>query len=192
MPSLHSIAGITAGLLALIGFIPYITSTIKGVNRPNRATWIIWGVVSVLLLASYKTAGATDAIWTSVANTLCFGAVIVLSFKFGVGGFSRLDVACLVAAFAGVCLWWIFDSPLPTLYLSIIIDFVGAIPTLKKAYLDPAGENKTTWVIFWIANTLNLFAIHTFTRDMALYPLYLFFISGMILFILIVRKNKRA
>ncbi|MDO8519474.1 MAG: hypothetical protein Q7T11_04865, partial [Deltaproteobacteria bacterium] len=100
------------------------------------------------------------------------------------------DALCLSAAGIGLLLWWVFNSPLPALYLSMAIDFVGALPTLKKSYLDPQSEDRLTWILFWAANTLNLFAIQQWTLAMAAYPLYLFFISGAILFLLL--KNKKA
>jgi len=178
-----------AGLLSLISFVPYIVTTLQGKNKPNRATWIIWGLVSIILLASYKTVGATHAIWPSVSNVVGMVLILILSFKYGVKEWSALDTYCLIAALVGLFFWWAFNSPLTALTMSIGIDLVGAIPTLKKSYLDPASENKLTWILFWSANTLNLFAVESWNFAMAFYPLYLFFISGTIAVILIVRKK---
>lgn len=191
MYNLHAVAGISAGVLALIGFIPYIVATLKGKNRPNRATWIIWAVVSVILLFSYKSAGATFALWTSVANCIAFGAVLLLLFKYGEGGWNLFDAICLGAAGFALLLWWFFKSPLPALYLSILIDLIGALPTLKKAAQDPQSENRLTWILFWAANTLNLFAVHKWNMAMAAYPVYLFFISGTILFLIVLRSRPK-
>ncbi len=186
----HSIAGLCAGILSFLGFAPYIISTLKGKTRPNRATWIIWTVIGVLLLLSYRSAGATHALWLSAANVIAFCVIILLLFKYGEGGWETLDIACLVGAALGLLLWWYFSSPLPTLYLSILIDFVGALPTLKKSYQNPEGEDSLTWKIFGAANTLNLFAIEEWSFKMAAYPLYMFCISGSIALILILRKKS--
>lgn len=186
----YSWAGKSAGLLSLVAFIPYIVATVKGKNKPNRATWIIWGLVGFVLLASYKTAGATHAIWPSVANVLGMVLIIILSFKYGEGGFNVLDGGCLTAALTGLFFWWYFQSPLPALYLSVGIDLIGAIPTLKKSYLNPAGEDWLTWILFWAANILNLFAIEKWNLAMALYPLYLFLISGAMVVILTARRKN--
>lgn len=188
----HSWAGKIAGLLALIGFVPYVIATLQGKNKPNRVTWIIWGLVSLILLGSYKTAGATHALWPSVSNALGMIVIIVLSFKYGEGGGNLLDLGCLLTALAGLFFWWFFDSPLPALYISIAVDLIGGIPTIKKSYLDPAREDRLTWILFWTANVLNLFAVEEWNFAMALYPLYLFFISGTILAILTVRRNLKA
>lgn len=186
----HSWAGKIAGLLSLVAFIPYVVATLKGKNSPNRATWIIWGLVSFILLGSYKSAGATHAIWPSVSNSLGMMLIIALSFKYGEGGGNWLDVGCLITALVGLLFWWLFDSPLPALYISIAVDLIGALPTIKKSFLDPAGEDRLTWILFWGANILNLLAIEEWSLAMALYPLYLFFISGTILAILTMRRTN--
>jgi len=189
---LHFWAGKIAGIVSLIAFIPYCISAIQGKNRPNRATWFIWFFVSLILLASYRSAGATDAIWVSVANVFIIGLVALLSIKYGEGGFNLFDISCFLGAMVGLVLWWFLRSPLPALYISVIIDFIGALPTLKKSYLNPHEENRLTWALFWLANTINLFAINQWTWAMAAYPLYLFFISGTILWILVFRSEKNT
>ncbi len=188
----HSFMGITAGFLSFIAFIPYILSTLKGKNRPNRATWIIWTIVGVILLFSYKAAGATDALWVSIANVLAFGMVLSLSFKYGEGGWNSFDLLCLTGAAIGLFLWWYFSSPLPALYMSILVDLIGAIPTFKKSYLDPAGENLLSWILFWIANTLNLFAVQEWNMAMATYPIYLFLLTGALALILVFRRQSES
>lgn len=185
----HAWAGKSAGILSFIGFIPYIISAIRGTNRPNRATWIIWSVLGVILLASYRSAGATDAIWLSVANVIAFGAILIISFKHGEGSWDRLDLFCLSGAAFGLFLWWYLKSPLPALYLSVLIDLIGALPTFKKSYLDPVHENKLAWIIFWSANTVNLFALREWSMAMAAYPVYMFLLSGALAILLIVRQK---
>ncbi|QQR81293.1 MAG: hypothetical protein IPJ69_03925 [Deltaproteobacteria bacterium] len=187
--TLHSLSGKIAGIVALLGFAPYILSTIKRKNKPNRATWIIWFVVSLILLTSYRSAGATDTLWVSMTNVIFCGTVAILSIRYGQGGWNFFDLCCLCGAGIGLFLWWYFKSPLPTLYISLVIDAIGALPTLKKAYHHPKSEDAVSWILFWIANTINLFAIETWAPQISLYPLYLFLISGMMVGIL---KRQRG
>ncbi len=46
-----------------------------------------------------------------------------------------------------------------TLLINVAIDATGAIPTLIKSYYEPETEDFTAWLIFFIANTLQLIAI---------------------------------
>lgn len=188
--NLHAVAGVAAGILSFVGYVPYVITTLTGKNKPNRATWLIWFSVGAILLASYKTAGATDAIWPSVANAISMGVIVVLSVRYGEGGFSPLDLGCFITAGFGLLLWYFLDSPLTALYTCLFIDFVGAIPTLKKAYLNPEGEDYSTWIIFFIANSMNLFALAKWSWGMGFYPVYFFLFSGTMVLILTLRRRK--
>ena len=110
--SLQHILGISAGILSFLAFVPYIIATLRGSNRPNRATWIIWAVLGFILLGSYKAAGATDTLWLTVGNVVAFSAVVLISFKYGEGGWKLLDISCLTLAALGIFLWWYYSSPL--------------------------------------------------------------------------------
>src|SRR5512134_3661769 len=107
----YELIGKIAGALSFLAFVPYIASTLRGKTRPNRATWIIWTAVGVSLLTSYAAAGAKETLWLSVANLVAFVFVLILSVKYGEGGWTPFDAACLFGAAFGFLLWWWFDSP---------------------------------------------------------------------------------
>lgn len=188
----HAVVGIVAGALSFLAFVPYVLSTLQGKNRPNRATWIIWTAVGVSLLASYAASGARETVWVAAANLLAFLFVLALSVKYGVGGWKVLDVCCLIGAALGFLLWWWFDSPLPTLYSGLFIDLVGAVPTLVKAWKEPESEDLLAWVLFFIANALNLLAIKEWSVVMASYPVYMVFITLALVAVLLWRRHKRV
>ncbi len=185
----HFWVGLAAGLLSFLAYVPYIIATLKGKNQPNQATWTIWFMVSLILLTSYKTLGATHAIWLSMANTVGMGAIVILSFKYGNSGLTKLDLGCCLSALVGIFFWAYFDSPIAALSISLAIDAVGAIPTLRKAYTHPESEDHKTWLIFLLANTLNLFALEEWRPALSLYPLYLFLISGAMALMLTMKKS---
>ncbi|MFN7991780.1 MAG: hypothetical protein U0R44_06515 [Candidatus Micrarchaeia archaeon] len=184
----QSIFGIVAGILSFAAFIPYILAILKNKNRPNRATWLIWTVLGLVLLASYIAVGATDTIWVPIGNQIGFFIIVALSVRHGEGGVNRFDIACLLGAVLGLVSWWLSDSPLVALLMTIAVDLIGALPTIKKSYLDPGSENITTWLLFSIANFINILAIGSWTIGIAAYPAYLFLISLLIFLILCIRK----
>lgn len=185
----RAMAGLLAGLIALSAYVPYVVRALRGENRPNRATWLIWNVLGFVLLASYYSVGATDTLWIPLFNQLGFLAVLWVSVKHGEGGWSGIDRWCLAGAGLGLALWWAFDSPMMALLMGIAVDLMGAIPTLKKAYADPAHEDRLAWLIFLCANTLNLFAISAWRFEIAVYPAYLFTLCLAMVAILTIRKK---
>lgn len=170
--------GIGAGFIGLLGFLPYILTTLQGKNRPNRASWWIWGILGVILGFSYYYSGATTTIWVPICYAICQLITAILSLKYGEGEWSKLDKLCLVGAGISLLLWWFFDSPILALLFILIIDFLGALPTVIKSYSEPEQESCFSWSIFFIANTLNLIALEKWSIALAAYPFYLFYLSS--------------
>ncbi len=194
MGDLASWTGCVAGVISFAAFIPYIHSTLRRKARPQRVTWCIWTVVGFLLASSYYASGARPTIWVAVSYFVGPLLIAFLSFKYGEGGWNGLDRICLAGAALSVFLWWISRSPELALVFNVLIDLMGALPTLRKAYLEPAGEDGTAWILFVTANALNLMAVDHWRFSIVLYPAYMFGISGVIAFLIFRSKivGRRA
>lgn len=174
----HSITGILAGIVGLFGFLPYIITTIQGKNKPNRASWWIWGILGVITGISYYYSGATTTIWVPICYAICQIITAVLSLKYGEGGWNRLDKFCLIGAGISLLFWWLLNSPLIALLFTLLIDLFAAIPTVIKSYSNPKQESCFSWTIFLIANTLNMIALDRWNFSLVVYPFYLFYLSS--------------
>ncbi len=182
--------GQLAGGLAFLSFFPYLHSILKGKTKPQRATFAIWSVVNIVTFLSYFASGARETIWVALVYAIFQIVIFLLSFKYGVGGSSRLDIVCLLGAATGVFLWIITKNPLTALYLSIFVEFLGLVPTIKKSYIYPKTENTLSWSIASFGSFLNLFAITSFKPEIALYPIYLF-LGDIVVVLLLVLPNFR-
>ncbi len=180
MGEISALAGRTAGLLSLAAFVPYVLAILRGETRPNRATWWIWTVVGFLLGSSYYASGAQHTIWVPVSYVVGPLVTALLSLRYGEGGWTRFDRYCVAGAGLSLVLWWIFQTPMIALLINLSIDFLGALPTIRKSYLEPAGEDRVAWALFWAGNIANLFAVERWTFAIAVYPVYMFLASGAI------------
>lgn len=169
--------GLIAGIIGFLAFVPYILDTLNHRTKPNKATWIIWAVLGIIIAASYWSAGARDTAWVPIGYAIGILAVTALSFKYGEDGWTALDKACLLGAGAGIAAWAITSEPVFALYLTTGVDAIGAVPTIMKAYWRPETESRAAWGMFLVANSLNLLAIGEWTLTMALYPVYVFILS---------------
>lgn len=70
MHDIAPLAGLAAGALALVAYIPYVVSILRGNTKPNRATWFIWAVIGAILGASYYASGAEHTAWVTVGYFL--------------------------------------------------------------------------------------------------------------------------
>ena len=85
-----------------------------------------------------------------------------------------------MGAGAGLLLWWLFDSPVVALVTTLGVDFAGAIPTIRKAWVAPHTEDRLAWALFIAGNTFNLVAVDRWEFAIAIYPIYFFLASGTI------------
>lgn len=192
MPNITAVAGKVAGVVSLVAFIPYILAILRGETRPNRATWWIWTVVGLMLGASYYSSGANHTIWVPVSYIIGPLATAILSIEYGEGGWTRFDRSCLLGAGVSMVLWWIFSSPLIALLINLFIDLMGALPTIRKAYHEPESEDRLTWALFFAGNTVNLFAVETWTFAISVYPIYMFLGSGIITALVFFRPRSKG
>ena len=190
--NLAEIAGIIAGGLALIDFVLYDISIIRGKTRPNRATWFILSIVGIIIFSSYYSLGARDTLWMPLAYTIGPVVAFILSIKMGEGGWTTFDKVCLLGAGVSIILWWQTGSALVALLTNIVIDMFGLLPTVKKSYLNPASEEFFPWFVTVIACIFNIFAIQAWEFNVWVYPIYMLLINGVIAWLLYYPRFRRV
>lgn len=183
--------GIVAGIIAFSAYIIYIISILKGESKPNRVTWFIWTFVGFVLAISYYFSGAQNTIWVPFMEFIGPLIIAILSIKYGEGGLKeKTDILCFIGSIISIILWIVFNSPIIALIFNLIIDAFALVPTIKKSYLRPRGENFWAWFGTGVADTVNLFAVEKFTLGILVYPIYML-IADIIIILLLVRRHKR-
>lgn len=187
---IKSILGMIAGLIALLAYIVYVISIFRGKSKPNRATWWIWAFMGLVLALSYKFSGANNTVWVPYIEFLGPFSIALLSIKYGEGGLkNKTDLICLFGAIISIVLWIIFNNPVIALVTNLVVDSFAIVPTIKKSYLRPEGEDFWAWFGTGLADTLNMFAVERFTFAVLLYPIYMLISDLIIIFILLLKKK---
>jgi hypothetical protein len=192
MYDIASVAGKLAGIISLAAYAPYILSILRKETKPNRASWIIWAVVSTIIALSYREAGASYAFLAPVGYVVGSTIVFILSIKYGVGGWTPFDRKCLIGAATSLVLWKIFDSPMSALLINLLINLLGTLPTARKAWYQPQTESKVAWSLFFLGSIVNLFAVENWTLSMAVYPVSMIFLIGIVTVPVLWTKRPRA
>lgn len=172
MPFDTALLGQVAGAISFAGFFPYVRAMLKRGKPPQRAGWLIWTVVGGLLFFSYRSSGATDNLWVPGLNFVGPLGIWLLSLKYGTGGWEREDKICLTGAAVSLVAWFLTGSPTLAMTLCLVTDCFGSWLIIKKAYRDPRSEDRLSWIIWAVANTLNVFAVPDFTLVFSGYPIY--------------------
>lgn len=162
-----------SSLLVLISPIVYARAILHGDAKPHRTTRLVLLVIAVLSTASLFANNDTVAVWLAGVTTVQAVIVFVLSIKYGMGGWAKLDLLCLAIALAGIVAWRMTDNPLLGLYFSILADFTGVIPTIIKTYRLPKTEIATFFILDSCAAIFTLLALRTHGINDVAYPLYI-------------------
>ncbi|MDB5164230.1 MAG: hypothetical protein JWS12_848 [Candidatus Saccharibacteria bacterium] len=181
---------VVAGLITIGSIIPYIMDIIRGKTKPNIVSWITWtlitGVATVAEIGGgeYRTAIFTG---TAVLETL---TVVILGIKYGHAHYTLFDVACQVGALFGFVLWAIFNSPAAAVLFSVLIDFIGALPTVRHAWLRPHEETWVTFALAGVGGLLAIFALTNYNWTSLTYAVYIVLINIVFSFVIITRGKK--
>lgn len=183
---------VISSLLIVGAAVPYIMDIVKGKTKPRVVTWAIWGLLSVISCVAslserqYPTAILLAAIITG--NLF----IVILGWKHGDKKFNRTDIFCLIGALVGLLLWRIFDSPAVAVIATVVIDAIGAIPTLEHSWKKPHEETLAIYLMQLSGDIFTLLSISTWRVTAFAYPVYAGLIN--LVFSLIIffrRKLKR-
>ena len=92
----------------------------------------------------------------------------------------------LIGSGIGLILWYITREATIALIFVILVDGIGTLLTLLKAYEDPGSETLSTWIISGTSGIFGMLAVGNFNFVLLAYPFYImlanYAIVGAILF----------
>jgi hypothetical protein len=190
--NVQKVMGLIGGAFALAGFFPYAVEIMRGETKPNRASWFIWSVLGLAILATYKASpGSQHLLPGTIALAVGPVVTLLLCLKYGEGELTTFDKSCLGGAALGLFLWHKFNSPVLGLLCSLITDAMGLIPTWRSLAKDPTKEKPHAWILWSCGNICNMFTINKLTIQDAVYPSYYLIGTG-VSTLLILRGLWRA
>jgi hypothetical protein len=162
-------------ILFLAAFVPYILAILKqgqvlpnwkmfekipDVEPPKKGTWLIWAALdSASLIAMVISGGFSSQLVGAVAGAWI---VFLLTLRYGVSGWSRLEKYCLALAAVGLSLSVILQQPEFALAASLSAVFIGGVPTFMDSWSKPETVDKLSWTIWWLSCVFALIAIPNF------------------------------
>ncbi len=177
-------------LLVLISPVVYIHSILYGDTRPHRTTRFVVLVITLFSTLSLVDTGFKAAFWLAAASAVQALVVFALSLKRGIGGWSRLDISCLLIAVLGVLLWQTTNKPIIGLYASILADIIGYIPAYVKTYKWPDTENWPFFAMDAIASMFSLAATSVLTAYTLGYPIYILLANVSMVGLILIRRKQ--
>ena len=152
----------------------YLRDTLKGETKPNRVTFILWGIAPLITFFAQKEGGGSIQIFYTLLIALAPIVIFAASFhdKNAYWKISKFDVSCGIISILALVLLVITNNPLLALWFSVLADLFAAIPTLIKSYKYPLTETTTAYAFEVIGSVIVLLTIHNWILVNYLFAAY--------------------
>jgi hypothetical protein len=139
---------IVGALIILTGNAAYAWDTVRGNTQPNRVTWMLWALAPLIAFAAEVTQGV--GLNSVLALTVGLGPLIVVVASFldpkAYARVTPFDAGCGVLSVVALGAWAATGSGNVAILLSILADFLAAVPTIRKAYRQPHTEHAVAFL----------------------------------------------
>ena len=167
---------IVGAIIGSIGGFYYLFDTITGKARPNRVTWLLWGLLPMITFVAQRAQGVEGLSWATFAAGftpfLIFGASFLN--KQAYWQTARRDYYVMIGALVGIALWAVTDNANLAILFALLADVLAGLPTFIKAYRHPETESWKAYAISTVGFGLGVLAIPAFTFENYAFILYLF------------------
>lgn len=180
MHNVEKYIGLLAGIVIGSAQVIYLFNTLKRKIRPSVLSWLGWA----FLMGTSLVSQIVDKGWQwSMTGILCstLGCLAISGTAFFSKNFSfrRSDLNFLLFGLVCVGIYLLSDNPWITTIFAILADAVLGIPTIRKAYKDPASERSPAWILGTVSSALALIICIHHDWIYVLFPAYLFLFNGM-------------
>lgn len=187
--SLGVLAGIVIGSAQLI----YLVNTLRRKVKPSVLSWLGWaflmGTSLVSQIVSKGWQWSLTSILCSTAGCLAISGAALLSRNFSLAArdwkFLLLGLSCMGLYY------WSSDAWVTTIF-AVLADALLAIPTIGKAWREPATEKSIAWILGAVSSTLALVICVGHDLLYVLFPLYLLLFNGLMAWLTWGRGVARA
>ena len=173
MTEVNAIFSTIAGLVLLLSYVPYGNDIAKGNVQPARSARLMFVLLLLVAFLQQHSLGSGWILFITLGELVGSVAIFGLAIKYGIGGLSRLDLACYMLLLLTLLIWGITDNALIALHATIATDFVAFVPTLVKTWRQPQSETALFFVVGAIAPLVGLVALHDYQYEIIAFPLYL-------------------
>ncbi len=180
---LHYLVFVGAAI-QMIGIALYIKETVKGNNKPNRMTWLMWTTAPLIGAA----AGYAKGVGLAVLPVFMagFGPLLVFIASFvnpqSYWKLQRFDYLCGLCSILALILWGITKEPIVAIVFAIASDLFAAVPTFAKAWKYPSTETISPYASGLFGALTSFTAIKTWSFAAYAFPGYLVLLNCGLIF----------
>ena len=184
---------ILGALITVTGSPSYARDTLRGRTQPNRVTWMLWTVAPLIAFAAEVVQG----VGLQSLMTLAVGVgpllVVIASFLDARAYYrlTRFDAVCAALSVAALVAWGVTGTGDVAILFSILADFFGLVPTLRKAYREPQSESASAFLGSWSGAVITLLTISVWSFANVGFPLYILAADTTLCTLILAPRHRR-
>jgi len=169
-----------AAAVNMVASFAYIRETLRGRNRPNRMTWLLWSVAPLIATAAGVAKGAS---WEAIPVFMSgFCPLLVFLASFGnrksYWELHVFDYVCGAFSILALTLWGITNEPGIAIVFALLSDLFAGIPTVVKSWKHPESESVVAYLSGFFNASTAFVAAETLTFASIAFPTYLLLMNG--------------
>lgn len=194
--SFSAILGFISGAIHLSSYGLFAWLMVRGGNRPNAATWILWTFLAGLNASSYMImSGDLAKAATPIAGFVSCLFVLSLSiFKGKLCQLKTFDWICLVIGIAAGVWWWVSRNAACANLLLQAAFVLSNFPTFRDVWKNPFAENPAPWLGWGLAYVLSTIVVILRWQNAWIelaYPVAALLTDGGVGFVVLLRRRMR-
>lgn len=182
---------ILGALISLSFTSTYLVASIRGRVKPNKITWLIWGIAPLISTAASLSTGVS---WASLPVFMAgFGPILVFTVacfnKAAYWKMGKFDYICGFVSILALVAWYMTKNPNVAILLAILSDALAALPTLIKGWNFPETENGFLFLGSLFSVSTSFTEVHQWKLTEVAFPIYLIILSLTMMFLIEGRRN---
>ncbi len=178
--NIERVIGVIAGMVIFSAQVIYLVNTLRGKIRPSVLSWLGWALLMGTSLVSQVVGKgwqwSLTSILCSTIGSLAITLAALLSRNFSL---AVRDWKFLLLGLGCMGLYYLSSNAWITTGFAILADALLGIPTIGKAWRDPASERSVAWILGAVSSALALAICVGHDWLYVLFPLYLVLFNGM-------------
>lgn len=171
--------GILSGVAIGIAQLFYLGNTLRKKITPSVLSWLGWAfLMGTSVLSQVASKGWQWSLMSLVCSTA--GCLAITLAALAVRNFSLVarDWTFLILGLGCMGLYyWSKDAWVTTIF-AILADLLLGVPTIVKAWKEPALERSVAWILGGVSSVLALSICFGHDWLYAIFPMYLVFFNG--------------
>lgn len=189
LPEYFAIIG---AVVASLGNLYYLYETIIGKAKPNRVTWLLWGLFPIIIFIAQRAQGVEGVVWVSFAAGVTPLLVVLASFlnKKAYWKTQPLDYVLMASALLAMIIWAITNDANIAILIALVADLLAGVPTIIKSFHHPETESWRAYAIGAVGLGISVLALQSWSFESSAFVIYLFTMQTLFTILTVRRPAK--